>query len=94
MLSILFLTVALIIPSRKRSKYSRGLLLYEGYTYSMRNLKRSGIYWTCSSHHKKGCKAKLTTIDSNNKIKVIDVLTIHNHPRPDVNIPTEMIILK
>lgn len=93
MLCMLFLTVALIIPSRKRSKYSRGLLLYEGYTYSIRNLKKSGTYWTCSSHHKKGCKAKLTTIDTNNTTKVIEIWTIHNHPRPDVRVPSEMIIL-
>lgn len=50
----------------------------------MRNLKKNGAYWTCSSHHKKGCKANVTTDDNKKQLSVLN--TKHNHPPPDVNI--------
>ncbi|CAB3250332.1 unnamed protein product [Arctia plantaginis] len=43
---------ALIIPSR--NKRGQGMLVFRNYTYSWRNHKKNGSYWTCSSHHKKG----------------------------------------
>lgn len=75
-----------MIPSRKRSKNSHGLLLYKGYTYSVRNLKKGGTYWTCSSHHKKGCKANLTTDESMKPNIIIKLNTHHNHPPPVINL--------
>lgn len=80
---------AYFIPSRKKSKRNQGLLLFQGYTYSLRNLKRSGAYWTCSSHHKKGCKANITTEEDGHPYRVVKVYTEHNHPAPVINIPED-----
>ncbi|CAG9787382.1 unnamed protein product [Diatraea saccharalis] len=44
---------AYIIPPKFRKTKGNGRLLYKGYTYSWRNRKKNGNYWTCSSHQKK-----------------------------------------
>lgn len=86
-----FFTDALIIPSTKASKTSRGLLLYKGYTYSWRNKKAKGAYWTCSSHQKKGCKANVTTIELNEREPIVCRLNLeHNHPPRKLKLPSDI----
>ncbi|KAL0881456.1 hypothetical protein ABMA27_001319 [Loxostege sticticalis] len=58
------------------------MVYFRGYTYSWRNRKRNGTYWTCSSHHKKGCRASVTTDESKQPFTVTSFYGDHNHPAP------------
>lgn len=79
---------ALIIPSR--NKRGQGMLVFRNYTYSWRNHKKNGSYWTCSSHHKKGCKANVTTNESKIPFRITKFHTKHNHPPPAIKIPKDI----
>lgn len=81
-------TDAMIIPSRY--KRGQGMLLFRGYTYSWRNHKKNGNYWTCSSHHKKGCKAHATTNETEKPFEVTSFHTNHNHPPPKLKISPDI----
>ncbi|CAH0399058.1 unnamed protein product [Chilo suppressalis] len=73
---------AFIIPSKfKRAKSKgNGMLLYKGYTYSWRNRKKRGNYWTCSSHQKKGCSASVSTDESKKPFIITHAYDFHTHP--------------
>ncbi|KAJ8718902.1 hypothetical protein PYW07_016458 [Mythimna separata] len=58
-------------PRGKRQLY------YNGFKYSCRNRYegKSDVRWYCSSHHSKGCRASVRTID----YKIVSLSEIHNH---------------
>lgn len=66
------------------------MLLFRGYTYSWRNYKKFGNYWTCSSHHKKGCKANVSTNEAKKPFRVTKYYDKHNHAPPRIRMPTEI----
>ncbi|KAI8421131.1 hypothetical protein MSG28_008223 [Choristoneura fumiferana] len=60
-----------------------GILIFRGYKYSWRNSKkRGGAYWTCSSHQKKGCKANVSTEETDKAIIVTKYNCEHTHSPP------------
>lgn len=66
------------------------MLLFRGYTYSWRNYKKCGNYWTCSSHQKKGCKANVTTDERVKPFLLIKVNPHHNHSPPKLKIASDI----
>lgn len=52
------------------------LLQYDGYTFNKKYKTRYGQRWVCSTHSTKGCKAYVSTDESNN---VLDYDVIHSH---------------
>ncbi|GBP52271.1 hypothetical protein EVAR_9183_1 [Eumeta japonica] len=67
-----------IIMVELQSQRGKKLLLYEGHTYTKHKhgSTPNKFRWDCSTHHSKGCNAKIYTDDVN---RLIDKKGIHRH---------------
>ncbi|CAB3250351.1 unnamed protein product [Arctia plantaginis] len=51
-------------------------LVLNGYTYCVKHVLGSKLHWICSTHHSKGCRAKVHTMNDS----VCSQLGAHTHP--------------
>lgn len=61
------------------SQKGKPLLNYNGYKYYKHRKYDKVARWVCSTHHKKGCRAVITTLDNT----IHSVKYEHNHSRPN-----------
>ncbi|KOB65073.1 Modifier of mdg4 [Operophtera brumata] len=58
------------------SQKGRQLLLVSGYRFNRQGGRRSKMYWKCSTHMQRGCRAVIHTLED---MTIVKCMNVHNH---------------
>ncbi|KOB67177.1 Modifier of mdg4 [Operophtera brumata] len=58
------------------SQKGRQLLLVSGYRFNRQGGRSNKVYWKCSTHAQRGCRAVIHTLAD---MTVVKCMNVHNH---------------